>query len=89
MVGEPVGLVRVVQGGDAMSIERLRHWLGPAAPSPHDTELRRMVRDALIEFDAAAKQVRDFECAWRERNDTEPPRPCCLECVARPRMRRT
>lgn len=35
-----------------MSIERLRHWIGPAAPSPHDTELRRLVRDALIEFDA-------------------------------------
>lgn len=40
-----------------MSIENLRKWLGPGAPSPHDTELRRAVRDALIEFDAVAAEV--------------------------------
>lgn len=34
-----------------MSIALLRHWLGTTAPSPHDTELRRLVRDALIEHD--------------------------------------
>ena len=40
-----------------MSIALLRHWLGADAPSPHDTELRRAVRDALIEFDAVAAEV--------------------------------
>lgn len=42
-----------------MSIAILRQWLGPAAPSPHDTKLRRLVRDALIEHDAlVAEQKR-------------------------------
>lgn len=41
-----------------MSIDTLRKWLGTAAPSPHDTELRRAVRDALIEYDALAHEAR-------------------------------
>lgn len=41
-----------------MSIALLRQWLGPAAPSPHDTELRRLVRDALIEHDALLASTR-------------------------------
>lgn len=41
-----------------MSIALLRQWLGPGAPSPHDTELRRLVRDALFEHDALLSSIR-------------------------------
>lgn len=34
-----------------MCIENLKKWLGDDAPSPRDTELKRIVRDAMIEYD--------------------------------------
>jgi len=46
-----------------VSIALLRRWLGPAAPSPHDTELRRLVRDAVAQWDELMGKAKEMKRA--------------------------
>ena len=57
-----VSRVHLVSAREALCVtspaDAARAWLGTAAPSPADTELRRMVRGLLLERDALVHQLR-------------------------------